>query len=768
MLKVPLVSKIFAAFLAMICVPIASAQITFDGSVGTLPSSGFGGPDYKILQSYGRTQGSNLFHSFAEFNINPAESASFTVGPSITNVISRVTGGNGSIIDGPLNIDGGPDGANFWMINPAGIMVGPNATFDIGGSLNIGAADYLSFTDDIEFTAIDESISLTVSSPTEFGFLEAGGGVGELYFGPLDDPLSIELSASSAAEDNNRYKGLWLAGRDVSLKGLVIASGPGKNIQGDIKITGGQISLIDSKIYTLTETAVDGPDIIIMGDDVSLLDGTHLLASTEVTGTESTGAGGDISIEEANTVTVSGLTTISVDTEGGSKGGEITIDANELISIDDSTLSASASADGHAGSIMLQAGEVSPFLGIRPGNDSQIRISNGARIKLESNASGQGGTLVIKTGELLLNTSPNRRPLEDAKRVEISGESSSKDGIPAHFEISANSIVIANSEIRITSVSDRVGFHPSVTLRAIRGNLQLFDSNVESTTSGTSDAGFIKINAGDSGNTGTILTLDHSTIQAASLGAGNGKGIEIQAGSLSLLNGSLISSEASSTGAAGNITIAVEDKLSILGNSAAESKITTDAQISKGGNIAVTVGGELKMQNGIIGATVGAGTDNGGKITVNAGNVFMQYAGILSRAADGEGGGIDLVIAGSGQAFVIDSQSIINADADSGNAGEINVNTPDVDLDSGLQELDVSIVATAEIAEDECSPATTGMLSTFRQEDEGGTPVAPDRYLLASVSEELTATASGGDFQDLAIARKMLAAIKMNPRETCR
>ena len=136
-----------------------NAQITFDGTVGLDNPAGFGGPDYDILQTYGSTVGTNVFHSFDQFNVLTGESATFGVDTDIINVISRVTGGTLSMIDGRISIDDGADGANFWMVNPAGVMFGPDSVIDVGGTFNVGAADYLSFEgENLEYSAIDNSV----------------------------------------------------------------------------------------------------------------------------------------------------------------------------------------------------------------------------------------------------------------------------------------------------------------------------------------------------------------------------------------------------------------------------------------------------------------------------------------------------------------------------------------------------------------------------------------------------------------------------------
>ena len=80
----------------------------------------------------GTPAGSNLFHSFQQFNLNAQQTATFLATPGIQNILSRVVGGSPSYIDGLIRVTGSP--ANLYLMNPSGIVFGANA------SLNVPAA----------------------------------------------------------------------------------------------------------------------------------------------------------------------------------------------------------------------------------------------------------------------------------------------------------------------------------------------------------------------------------------------------------------------------------------------------------------------------------------------------------------------------------------------------------------------------------------------------------------------------------------------------
>jgi len=154
----------------LLIIPLSTpAQITTDGTLG--PAQNLSGPDYQIGPDLGQRLGGNLFHSFKDFNLNSLESATFSGPNHIQNVISRVTGGNPSNIDGLFRST--IPGADVYFLNPYGIMFGPNAQLDVQGSFHASTADYLRLGDGGRFDARNPSDSILTVAPIEsFGFLD--------------------------------------------------------------------------------------------------------------------------------------------------------------------------------------------------------------------------------------------------------------------------------------------------------------------------------------------------------------------------------------------------------------------------------------------------------------------------------------------------------------------------------------------------------------------------------------------------------------------
>jgi filamentous hemagglutinin family protein len=115
------------------------AQITLDGSLG--PGGPLTGPNYRIGTELGQIRGSHLFHSFGQFNVPTNGSATFRGPAAIENIVGRVTGGQVSSIDGVLRSE--IAGANLYLLNPSGVLFGPNARLDVRGSFHVSTADYL-------------------------------------------------------------------------------------------------------------------------------------------------------------------------------------------------------------------------------------------------------------------------------------------------------------------------------------------------------------------------------------------------------------------------------------------------------------------------------------------------------------------------------------------------------------------------------------------------------------------------------------------------
>jgi filamentous hemagglutinin family protein len=99
----------------------------------------------------GQTAGANLFHSFSQFGLSQGQTANFQTNAAIQNVLARINGGSPSAIDGILQLTGST--ANLYLMNPAGIIFGPNATLNLPGSFTATTATGVGFGSKVDANA---------------------------------------------------------------------------------------------------------------------------------------------------------------------------------------------------------------------------------------------------------------------------------------------------------------------------------------------------------------------------------------------------------------------------------------------------------------------------------------------------------------------------------------------------------------------------------------------------------------------------------------
>lgn len=120
----------------------------------------------------------NLFHSFNRFDLGASDTALWT-GPGaadVRNVINRVTGGDPSDLYGRIDSTAFAN-ADFYFINPAGIVFGPDARVDVPRAFYASTADSLNFADGTQLRAASaDGSTFAMASPASFGFLAGGGG----------------------------------------------------------------------------------------------------------------------------------------------------------------------------------------------------------------------------------------------------------------------------------------------------------------------------------------------------------------------------------------------------------------------------------------------------------------------------------------------------------------------------------------------------------------------------------------------------------------
>jgi filamentous hemagglutinin family protein len=242
------------------------AQITPDS---TLPNNSSVTRESNTFNITGGTQaGSNLFHSFKEFSVPTGGAAIFNNALDIQNIISRVTGGSASNIDGLIRAYGI---ANLFVINPNGIIFGKDARLDIGGSFLASTASSLNFADSTQFSTTGSQTTPLLS---------------------ISVPLGLQLGTNNSGTIKS-------AGNLAVRQNLTLTAG-NLDLQGQLQ-AGGSLTLQALDTVRLTDNAENpliakaGSHLVVQGNQAVDIFALNHPASGLF-------SGGDMVLRSANTV----------------------------------------------------------------------------------------------------------------------------------------------------------------------------------------------------------------------------------------------------------------------------------------------------------------------------------------------------------------------------------------------------------------------------------------------------------------------------------
>jgi len=578
--------------------PVA-AQIVTDGTVG--PHVALSGSEIEIGADLGSRHGANLFHSFRSFNVNSGQGVTFTGSADIASVISRVTGGTESRIDGTLRSRVGA--ADFYFINPAGMVFGPNAVVDVPAELHVSTADELRFADGTRFSASDpSSSSLSVAPPEAFGFLRpspaavsvegsriavakgqtvslAGGEV-RLTGGSVTAPsgrVNFSAVAGPAEVPTVAGRGPAIAGTVALTKGaLVGTSGDGG---GTVRIRGGRVLVDNSGVEAINT----GPTDAGGGVDVAARS-VEVTSSYIATGAQSSGRGGTATVE-AGTLSLQHGGQITSLSAGSGDAGAITVRAGSLFAAGDSE---SPFFTGILGDAVQRATGRSADISVTAGD---LRLQTGAVITSNSFGSGAVGSIAVQ-----------------ADTLDIMGGNAA--GLTGIFQVNDGPTSMSVGGINVTA-----------------GRAQVRDGGrIESYVDGRADAGTLTLKASDLTVTGSanpdLLTRIATNAFNTAVRAGD---VQVQADSLTLTGNASIGSSTQGTGNAGAVSI--EGTTATLTNVGARMPAifseATESSAGNAGNVHLSLLGDLTMRDGHIRSNV-KGSGIGGNVTVQADRVLIE------------------------------------------------------------------------------------------------------------------------------------------------
>jgi filamentous hemagglutinin family protein len=260
----------------------------------------------------GVRSGQNLFQSFDRFGLKSGEIANFQTPADITNLLTRVTGGIASVIDGRLQITG--SNANFYFLNPAGVLFGPNASLNLPASFTVTAGHGIRLGDEWFGIASDNFQDLA-GAPNAFAFLGSNGAIVNAANLSLKTGQSLTLLGSTvvntgslsspegsvtiAAVPGQRLVQVSQTGRllsltlgvrdrDALLPGTIppslaeLLTGGGLGNATGVVVENGQVKLVGSGQEILTGDAVASGKL--NGDLITLQGQTAVVKQAEIKG----------------------------------------------------------------------------------------------------------------------------------------------------------------------------------------------------------------------------------------------------------------------------------------------------------------------------------------------------------------------------------------------------------------------------------------------------------------------------------------------------
>ena len=477
---------------------LAQAPITSSGLNTRVGQASTNSLQYDITGGTRPANGPNLFHSFGEFGVPIGHIANFlneTALPT-TNILGRVTGGNSSNIFGMIQTTGFGN-ANLFLMNPAGIVFGPTASLNVGGSVSFTTADYLRLANGARFNALPgpQDVALSSAPVAAFGFM-----------GSNTEAIVVRGGQLQVSEGQS----ISLVGGDIEVAAGVMSNGTVHPAL--ISAPAGSINIVS--VATAGEQSIPGAAAGLVGSTVGL--------------SNIPGQGGTIQLTSGSTFETSSTTghagPISI------KGGRLIMEDARLEAKISPTKADSVPVSNAQGDISIQADD--------------IRLSKGSRIDASTSGEGKAGNITLEARTLTSNIDNDGMPLNGAAPVTIASNSTGPGAAGTIFITgpegrAADTVALSNTQI-VASVTEatiptsnpaggeQVGaafppdFTPPTRLSAdieiTSENIALVNgTTIQADTTGGADAGSITLNVGtlktNMGPDGRVLISSTSNCQ---------------------------------------------------------------------------------------------------------------------------------------------------------------------------------------------------------------------------------------------------------------
>ncbi|XGV94389.1 MAG: CHAT domain-containing protein (plasmid) [Leptolyngbya sp. BL-A-14] len=662
----------------------------------------------------------NLFHSFTQFGLNTRDPSSpqianFLSTPQIQNILVRVSGGKASTIDGVIQVTGG--NSNLFLMNPAGIVFGANASLNVPGSFTATTANGIGFGSGWFSASGTNDYASLIGAPNSFAFTMSQPGAiintGNLTVNPQQSlilvggtivstkPLSAQEGGqiAVAAVPGGRFVRLSQSGSLLSLdiQALPLTNQPQPWTLPILSLpellTGGQGSNATGLVAN-----TDG-SIQLIGSGVPIRVGAVVLG--DLTTTSSTGSGGSIFLTangDITTGTINSATTNGLNNQRN--GGKIILNtSNGSISTGAIFSNGNGYSDGFGpggslfgrytptgGDIRLNAtnnistGEINSSTLTAVGGTISLNTSNGSIFTGAISSAGSGYRTTVNNGTVVTDTLVGGEIDLNAANSIITGEVNSSALIGSGNSVN---LIARDGGIKINGgVKSSGGFgaySPAGIISYGAGgavNLHATGNIIIQNSIDSSNGGLVITNVSNEGSIQLVSTL--GAINVGSIITGGFEANQFlniaKTGNVTLsAEGDIVSGFVSTRGidtnAAGNVRFMSRNgTIQIDG-------INTGSSSNNGGAISITAGQNIVLTASLL-SSAGLGTSdpfsrfgNSGPIVLKAGNSIITKE-LISSAFYGNGGSITIDPPNNIQVTYIDAQGGTN-----GRGGNVSIET---------------------------------------------------------------------------------------------
>jgi filamentous hemagglutinin family protein len=706
---------------------------TGPGSLGTTVNQN--GNVYGITN--GRTVGSNLFHSFAQFSVATGDTAQFqtsslTPNSAMQNILARVTSQNPSSIFGTVDSATYFPNASLFLVNPAGIVFGPNASLNVGGlGATFTTADYIKLQDGVKFNAMPNVAAdalLSAAPVAAFGFLSAN----PMAIAVQGSALSVQSGQAISLVGGNQ--GFSYTDPDTGLTasvpgGVTMVGGTLSASGGQINVASvaspGEISAVDfmpsadmamgavnlSQGATLDVSGDTGGTVRIRGGQL-VMDQAYIYAGTFG---DVDGAATAVSINVTGNAQIKNAGAISVDGFGAGRTGNIEIQAKNLSLMEGSFIANQGLGNGPAGDIDLTIGNSLTLVGTDQfGNGSQIQtinagsgtggmvhisaanvsMSDTGKVATEAGGGSPAGNITMQIGNLTL---------AGGASIETEGLDTASSG-NIHITAAGNvSLQGQQGDFRTRILNQNIGFGGTGSIMIETGSLsisngaQILSQTFSIPGSPPPTTPKVSITATDSvsvfgggrieleGNRSGVGSLDmvaknitlsdQALINSNTEGQGNAGAINITAQqNLSLTGGSQINSQTRGlTGNGGMVSVVAGNGVSLSGNGTAIQTGTAFTAAGNAGLIQMSTGSLTVSDGALLASTSATGaTGNAGRVNVSANQITVQNTGSIQTSTGGPGAGGNILL-NANQVALQSGGTLSAKSSGSGKAGNVTV-----------------------------------------------------------------------------------------------